>query len=262
MTDTEYDKLCAEVERDRRQTKERLERNLAKLESYCRPVPVPVEDIIAVAKDVIPVNDPERDSVVARIRHGLLSDGDLCYWPTTELLCEMNDDAIVLADQWRVRLIFPFWETFCRLDKQVKKLRLKKCVDDLIGRARNLLPGESELSKVLRLGIEGNAQDQCAYRDIVLDQQKLAELIRDDRQIVVEQHMAFPLVFWACTLGHPFAKDLGRFGKFFPTNEEIKARQRREKTRVRVLLHRRRHRLAQTNPDKLKKNRRKSVTRF
>jgi hypothetical protein len=221
MGDAQYEKLLAEMERDSRQAKERLERNLSELFFYCRPAP--------------------------------------CYWPSAELLREIDDDVFVLANQCQVRVIFPLWKTFCRLDKRVKKLRLKSGVDNLIARASKLIPGDSELSKIVRLAKAGNAKDLCAYRDMVLDPQKLGELVEDDRQMAVQLFKAWPLVLWAYTMAHPMGKDLRWIVEDLPTPEEMKVQRRRYLTLQRV----RRHRLSQISPNnlkKLKKFGRKSVT--
>jgi hypothetical protein len=213
-----------------RQAKERLARNLKNLSSYCSPESIPKDD---VARDVW------RVELLGR----MFGSNKLGWWPSGKLLWEIEYDVVVLA--WPQRAMFPstIWKAFERVDRQFTKLRLKLRVGNLISRARDLLPGESELNKVVRLAIAGNAQAQCSLRDMVLDAQKLDELLRADRQMVILRCMAQPLAWWTIDIDHPMAKDLHWIVGFSPTVEEDKVRRRREKTRERV----QRHRLAKKN---------------
>lgn len=205
--------------------RERLARNLKSLSSYCSPEFTPKDD---VARDVWDV----------WLSGGTFGSNKLGWWPPAKLLFEIEYDVIVLA--WPKRAMCPstIWKAFERVDRQFTKLRLKLRVGNLISRARDLLPGESELNKVVRLAIAGNAQAQCSLRDMVLDAQKLDELLRADRRLVILRCMAQPLAWWTINIDHPMAKDLHWIVGFSPTVEEDKVRRRREKTRERVQRHR------------------------
>jgi len=119
------------------------------------------------------------------------------------------------------------------------KLKLKERVDQLINRARDLLPGESELHKVVRLATAGNAQAQCSYRDkVLIDSQKHAELLQAHDEMMRQRFMAEPLVHWTIDIAHPFAGDWGYIVKLHPTPDEFKAWQKSEKQRNRLRRHR------------------------
>ena len=204
---------------------ERLTHNLRNLSSYCRP-------------GFISVDDVARDGLTVWTLDAFAGSYKLCWWPSRELLSEIDKDVLVLAFRERVRPILPIWKAFEQVDRRLTKLRLKLRVGNLISRARALLPSESELNKVVRRAIAGNAQTQCSLRDMVLDAQKLDELLRTDRRLVIQRCMAQPLVYWIYHIGHPMAKDLDYMVRRFSTAEEFKAWLRRENTRERVRRHR------------------------
>ena len=105
-----------------RQAQERLARNLKHLSIYCSP-----------RIYCSPGDKP----------------GGLPLWPSRELLAEIQNDVLVLAQRERKKPIFPVWKAFGQVDKRVKKLRLENYVDNLIRRARDLLSVESALSKTV-----------------------------------------------------------------------------------------------------------------
>ena len=160
------------------------------------------------------------------------------YLPKRELLAEIECDVLVLAGQHDrvLRKRFPIWKAFLQVDKRAKRLRLKSRVNDLIRHARRLLSNESVLAKAVTKAKAGNAQAQCTLRDVVLDPQKLGELLLDDRLMVIQRCMSVPLVLWAIGLGHPMAKELGSLAECFETPEEYKAHEKRSKIRSRVRL--------------------------
>jgi hypothetical protein len=236
--------------------KERLARNLKHLSSYCRAGSVSSLGAGLYrrlnihrdrdALDWILRSSPDFDKL------GWCSDFDkLGWWPSTGLLREIQNDVLFLAERERVGLIFPTWKAFEQVDKRLTKLQLKKRVDNLIGRARDVLADESVLGKAVTRAKAGNAQDQCLLRDMVLDAQKLEELLQADRQMVIQRCMAQPLLCWAITIGHSMVKDLPYMAESFSTVEEFQASHRRARRRESV----RRHRLG-------KKNLSKSVTPF
>jgi hypothetical protein len=200
----------------------RLERNLENLSCYCHPGRMPKDDLAT-------------DGEAWRLSD-MAGSYQFGCWPSRALLTAIERDVLILAE--RKRAIFPVWKAFEQVDKRLKGLRLKSRVNDLISRARKLLPGRSELSKLVRLAIAGKAQDQCAYRDMVLDPQKLAELLRVHEQVMIRRDRAQPLVYWTLDIEHPFAKDWGYIEKLRPTVEEVKAWQRSEGKRKRARRHR------------------------
>ena len=94
----------------RSQTKERLERNLESLESYCKPGVIPDDGLFA-------------------------GSSELGYWPSRELLDEIARDVLLLAFLERKRPFLPVWKAFEQVDKRMKKLQLTSRVNDLIRRA-------------------------------------------------------------------------------------------------------------------------------
>ena len=205
---------------------ERLKRNLEKLSSYCKP------------GFISSVDDVAKDGLTVWTLDAFADSYELCWWPSRELLCEIEKDVSFLALSERVRRILPVWKAFEQVDRRWTKLRLKLRVGNLIKHARDLLRDESELTKIVRLAIAGKLQGQCSLRDMVLDPQKLDALLKADRRMVIERCMAQPLVFWISHTGHPMAKDLDYQVSGFWTNENFKAWQRRDKTRERVRRHR------------------------
>jgi hypothetical protein len=175
--------------------KERLERNLPHLSSYCRPG---------------------------------VNTGGWPSLPSREFLAAIQNDVLVLAQRERKKPIFPVWKAFLQVDKRQKKLRLKNCVDNLIHRARELLSVESVLAKAVPEAKAGNAQAQCLMRDLVADPQKLVELLGADRQFVIQWCMAQDLLHWTLSIRHPMAKDLHWIAKFLPTKEEVRRQKRWE----------------------------------
>jgi hypothetical protein len=199
--------------------KERLARNLSHLSCYCQPLRIPPDDS---ARD---------DLEHWRLRDlpGSYKDG---FWPSRELLAEIENDVLFLAE--RKRAIFPVWKAFLQLNNRVKKLQLKSRVNDLIRRAQRLLSGESELNKVLRLAKAGDLKARCSLSNMILKPEKLDELLEADRQMMVLRDRARPLVYWSIDIGHPFANDWSHIVKLRPTVKEFEAWQRREKRRESV----------------------------
>ena len=181
---------------------ERLERNLENLSFYCKPEFVPPRDAI--------------NNFVAHIFRGVSGSLKLGYWPSHELLREIQDDVTVLAERGRVRQIFPAWKAFEQVDKRFTKLRLKLRVGNLISRARDMLPGESELGKAVREAKAGTAQAQCLLREMVLEPEKLDKLLQADRQMERQRCMAKPVAQWTVSIGHPMAKDFVCIAGFDP----------------------------------------------
>ena len=228
------------------QAKERLERNLEVLQFYCSP-----GFDFASAMSADPGGVPQR-FVTSSILPGIVGSDELGYWPSYELLREIEDDVTVLAERGRVSQIFPRWKAFEQLDRRLTKLRLKLRVDNLIGRARAVLaklPRESELNEVVGLAIAGNAQAQCSLRDMIMKTETLAELLQADRQMERQRFMAQPVAKWTVHLGHPMAKDFVCIAGFDPPGQDTRDFHRRILQWDRV----RRHRLA-------KKTSLKSVT--
>jgi hypothetical protein len=208
------------------QAKERLARNLSHLSYYCRRGSLPLDDAWSDWR--------LHRSLVDSYKLGLLG-----CWPTREFLAEIERDVIVLAGSERKKPIFPVWKAFLQVNKRTPKLKLKARVDQLIARARDLLPAESELNKVVRLAIAGKAQAQCSYQEkVLLDPQKLAKLLQADRQLVKQREMAESLMHWTIDIGHPCAGDWGYIEKLHPTVEEFKGWQRLTKRRESVRRHR------------------------
>jgi hypothetical protein len=156
-------------------TKARLEVNLENLSLCCAPVGVPAFDFV-----------------------GVPGSSGLGFWPSHEILAQIEDDVLVLAQRERKKPIVPVWKAFEQVDRRETKLPLKLEVNDLISRALAMLPGESELNKVVRLAIAGD--------DIVMKPEKLAKLLQDERQMERQRCMAQPLAQWIVTIGHPMAK--------------------------------------------------------
>jgi hypothetical protein len=168
---------------------ERLTRNLENLSSYCRP-------------GFIPVDDVARDGLTVWTLDAFDSSHMLCWWPSRELLSEIENDVLVLSFFQGLRLKMPIWKAFERVDRRLTKLRLKLRVGNLISRALDLLSDESVLAKA-QTGVKaGNAQAQCLLRDMVLDAQKFDELLRPDRRMVIHRCMAQPLVYWIYNIDH------------------------------------------------------------
>lgn len=156
---------------------------------------------------------------------GLSGSHEAGYWPSYELLREIHDDVRELAEQGRVRQIFPIWKAFLQVDRRLKKLRLKLHVEGLITRARAMLPpAESEADKVVRLLKAGNAQAQCSLRDMATKPQKLDKLLQEDRQVEIQWRMALPLAEWIVGIGHPMAKDFVYIAGFDPPDREFRRR--------------------------------------
>jgi hypothetical protein len=209
------------------QAKERLARNLENLTNYCRRGFRPLDD--DAWRDDFGDHWRLRRSAAAIVKFGC--------WPTRELLAEIERDVLVLAE--RERGIFPVWKAFELVNKRMKKLQLKSCVNDLIRAAQRLLPAESELNKVVRLARAGKAQAQCSYqKKVLLDPQKHAELLQAHDEMVRQRDMAEPLVHWTINIGHPMAGDWGYIVKLHPTVEEFKDWRRLTKRRESVRRHR------------------------
>ncbi len=204
------------------QAKERLTRNLSHLPLYCKCGKLPPGYYAGCEG--------------WRLSRSLADCHKLGCWPSRELLAEIENDVLVLAE--REREIFPVSKAFELVNKRMKKLQLKSCVNDLIRRAQRLLSAESELNKVVRLAIAGKAQAQCSLADTIVKPEKLAKLLQADRQMVRQRDMAEPLVHWTIDIGHPFANDWGYIVKLHPTVEEFKDWQRLTKRRESVRRHR------------------------
>jgi hypothetical protein len=154
------------------------------------------------------------------------------FWPTRELLREIQNDVLVLAQRERKKPVVPVWKTFLRVDNRENTLPLAQCVDNLMRRARALLSVGSVLAKAVTEANAGSAQAKRFLSDMVEDNtQKLAELLGADRMMVIQWCNAQALVRWAIDIRHPMAKDLHHIAACLPTAEEIKAQQRREKRR-------------------------------
>jgi len=127
-----------------------------------------------------------------------------------------------------------------QVDKLFPELQLKRRVGNLIRRARKLLSSESELDKVVRLAITGNAHAQCSYRDkVLINPQKHAELLQAHDEMMRQRFMAQPLLRWLVGEGHPQAKDFHPLiVQFCPSVEQFKVWRRREKGRERVQRYR------------------------
>ena len=196
----------------------RLECNLEELSLCCSPRLIRGNRFIALM-----------------ILRGPLGSYEVGYWPSHELLKEIEDDVIALAEPGRVRQICPVWKAFEQVDRRLPKLRLKKRVDNLISRARALLPGESELSKIVRLAETGNAMAQCSLRDMAMKPEKFAELFKAALQMQRLLCMAEPIARWIVRIGHPKAKDFVYIAGFDPPDLEFR---RRSLQSARVRRHR------------------------
>jgi hypothetical protein len=204
------------------EVRERLERNLKSLVSYClRP-----------ADRLAKIDEGAEDPI------GEWLEKRRVLWPSHELLHEIDDDVIVLATTpKRVNPILPVWEAFKQVDRRYPKLRLKTRVDNLIDRALARLAGESELGKAV-LGLEaGKAEAQCLLRDILLGNRNLGELLKDDRDRYCQRVKSWALVEWLMVNGHPRAKDFGAVAAFFALDNEAI-----EKRKILQELEKNRHR--------------------
>jgi hypothetical protein len=132
------------------------------------------------------------------------------------------------------------------VDRRLTKLRLKLRVGNLISRASAMLPGESALNKVVRLAIAGDIQARCLLGDMVMNTEKLDELLQADRQIVRQRCMAGPVAQWTVRIGHPMAKDFVCAAGFDPPGQDTRDFHRRILQWDRV----RRHRLAKKTSSK------------
>ena len=180
--------------------KERLERNLKSLVSYCQRPADRLAKIDEEAKDPI----------------GEWLEKRRVLWPSRELLQEIPDDVIVLAVAGRKKPILPVWKAYEQVDRRMRKLRLKSRLNDLIRRARDRVAGESELGRAARELEEGNALGQCLVRDILAGTRSLSELLDDDRQTILQKAKSYPLVEWLSVNGHPMAKDFGLWRSISP----------------------------------------------
>jgi hypothetical protein len=187
---------------------ERLERNLENLSFYCSPGFMPPRDGVAI------------NNLVAHIMRGVSGSRELGYWPSHELLQQIQDDVTVLAERGRVRQIYPVWKAFEQVDRRLTKLRLKLRVGNLISRARAMLPAESELNKVVRLAIAGDIQARCSLGDMIMKTEKLAELLQADQQMERQRCWAKPVAEWTVRIEHPMAKDFVCIAGFDPPGQE------------------------------------------
>ena len=204
----------------RDQTRERLELNLESLESYCKPGVI-LQEGWATGSD------------------------DLGYWPSRELLDEIERDVLFLALLERKRPLFRVWKAFEQVDKRMKTLQLELRVGHLIRRARGMFLGFSVLEKTVIEAVRGDTQAQCSLRAMTQEPQKLAELLRDYRRRTIQRCMAEPLTDWLIAVGHP----QNVFESIAPAEEiaaGIKAEQKRASGRERI----RRHRLGKKNSSK------------
>jgi hypothetical protein len=216
---------------------ERLERNLEILQFYCSP---------GVLPGVVAANP----FMISSILRGIFGSHELGYWPSYELLREIEDDVTVLAERGRVRQIFPCWKAFEQLDKRLTKLRLKLRVDNLIGRASKLLSDESQLAKALAVATTGNALAQRSLNAASGPEsisaaaktaaQKHYELLQAHGQMERQRCMAQPVATWTVSIGHPMAKDFVCIAGFDPPGQDWRDSHRRILLWDRV----RRHRLA------------------
>ena len=204
-----------------REAKERLERNLENLASYCKPPPDKTAKV-----------DPTADDPL-----GEWSDKIRVLWPPGELLQEITHDVIALGMVDRKKPILPVWKAFEQVDKRMKKLRLRSRLNDLIRRACAILAGESELGKAARDLEAGKAESRSLVNDILLGKRNLGDLLDEDRLRQSRRAKAYPLVEWVMVIGHPMAKDFGDVAAFFVQDnaaiEKRKILQRRDKTRER-----------------------------
>jgi hypothetical protein len=208
--------------------RERLERNLENLSFYCSP-------------GFKLGGDAANRFTTSSILRGIVGSYGGGYWPSHELLREIEDDVTVFAMRGRVRPIYPSWKAFEQVDRRLTKLRLKLRVGNLISRARAMLPGESEVNKLLRLAIASDdIQARCSLGDMAMKAEKLDELLEADRQIEKQRFMAEPLAQWTVSLGHPMAKDFVCIARFFSPEPDWRDSHRRILQWYRT----RRHRLA------------------
>ena len=193
---------------------ERLERNLEDLSFYCAPPGVGTR-----------VKGTAASRLVAwMMLRGIYGPDELGFWPSHDALREIQADVIFLAERGRVRQIFPEWKAFEQVDRRWTKLRLKLRVGNLISRARAMLPGESELSKVVRLTIAGNTKARCLLGDMIMNTEKLAELLKAERQMERKRCMAQPLARWTVSIEHPMAKDFVYIAGFEPIDIDLHRR--------------------------------------
>jgi hypothetical protein len=82
--------------------KERLERNLKSLESYCQP---PVDEQAEIDEEA---ENPIGEWLKKR----------RVLWPSHELLRQINDDVIELAIAGRKKPILPIWKAFEQVDSE------------------------------------------------------------------------------------------------------------------------------------------------
>jgi hypothetical protein len=206
--------------------KERLERNLKSLASYCQR---PADRLAKIDKEA---EDPIGEWLKKR----------RVLWPSLELLREIDDDVIVLAVAERKKPILPVWKAYEQVDSRMRKLRLKSRLNDLIRRARERVAGESELGRAARELEAGNARGQCFVRNILCGTRSLSQLLDDDRQRTVQKAKSYPLVEWLMVNGHPMAKDFGPAAEHFVIDagvvKERKLLEQRRKQRARTRRHR------------------------
>jgi hypothetical protein len=170
---------------DSARAKESLEVNLEKLSCCCGPV------------------DGLEESVATSWVFETL-----CGWPPRELLHEIQNDVLVLAQRERKKPIVLSWETFLQVDKRFTKLPLTLCVNGLITRARAMLPtSESELGKAVREAKAGTGQ-------VVMKAEKLDKLLQAALRLERQRFMAQPLAEWIVTIRHPMAKDFESIAGF------------------------------------------------
>ena len=221
---------------------ERLERNLENLSYLCKPRFIPVGGWASGWAN------PFITSLLFSLSSRIYGSYQFGYWPSAELLQEIEDDVIVLAERGRVREIFPVWKAVGQLDSRFTKLLLKSRVDNLISRARDILQtSESELNKVVRLAKAGDTPARCRFGDM----EKLDELLQADWQMASQRTMAQPVARWTVTIGHPMRKHFVRIA-----GGDLRWQDwRKELRRLQGLERQRRHRLA-------KKTSSKSVTPF
>jgi hypothetical protein len=209
---------------------ERLERNLENLSYFCKPRFIPVGGWASGWAN------PFITSLLFSLSSGIYGSWEFGYWPSHELLREIEDDVTVLAHRGHVREIAPVWKAFERLDRRLTKLLLKSRVDNLISRARAMLQtSESELNKVVREAKAGTAQARFSSGDMVMKPCKLDELLQADWQMASQRTMAQPVARWTVTIGHPmrkyFVSIAGRDLPWEDWREELRRLKQSERTR-------------------------------
>jgi ssDNA-binding Zn-finger/Zn-ribbon topoisomerase 1 len=173
---------------------ERLARNLEALSLCCT--------------QFIPVGDVPRRASGEAVR-GISGSYELGYWPSAELLQEIDYNVAVLALHCspKVRGFFLAWEEFKYVDNRTPKLQLESRVGDLINRASAMLPGsESELGKAAREAKAGTAAAQCRLGDMVMKKGKFADLLQAEGRMEIQRWLAQPVARWIVTIGHPLRK--------------------------------------------------------